>query len=95
MVGKVVFGGVRGHCGYIGRMVLAVTALVLQLAAHADSVARAQVDSGFSGVVLLARGDSVLLERAYQPSGARRLSARTREGTMVARAFPETKKPPE
>ena len=30
-----------------------------------DSVVRAQVDSGFSGVVLVARGDGVILHRAY------------------------------
>ena len=39
-----------------------------------DSIVRAQADSGFSGVVLVARGDSVLLRQAYAPR-AERLSA--------------------
>ena len=34
-----------------------------------DSIVRTQVDSGFSGVVLVARGDSVLLRQAYAPRG--------------------------
>ncbi|HEX7939673.1 MAG TPA: serine hydrolase domain-containing protein [Gemmatimonadaceae bacterium] len=33
--------------------------------AEIDRIARAQADSGFSGVVLVARGDSVLLRHAY------------------------------
>lgn len=55
-------------------MSIALTALILQLAFRADSVAKAQVDSGFRGVVLVARGDSVLLARAYQPPQETRLS---------------------
>jgi CubicO group peptidase (beta-lactamase class C family) len=34
-----------------------------------DGIVRTQVDSGFSGVVLVARGDSVLLRQAYAPRG--------------------------
>jgi CubicO group peptidase (beta-lactamase class C family) len=40
-------------------------------AASLDSEIRAQVDSGFSGVVVVALGDSVILRRAYGPSGSR------------------------
>jgi len=46
-------------------VVTVLAGLLLQIAVHADSVARSQVDSGFAGVVLIARGDRVLLERAY------------------------------
>src|SRR5437868_7694069 len=38
-----------------------------QSARRLDAIARAQRDSGFSGVVLVARGDSVLFEKAYSP----------------------------
>src|SRR5262245_14001561 len=64
----------RSH-GYLSRMLLALTAMVLQLALRADSVARVQTDSGFAGVVLVAHGDTVLLERAYQASNVGRLTA--------------------
>lgn len=40
-----------------------------------DRVVRAQVDSGFSGVVLVAIGDSVILRRAYNAHGARLTTA--------------------
>jgi CubicO group peptidase (beta-lactamase class C family) len=36
-----------------------------------DRLLRAEADSGFSGVVLIAVGDSVLLHRGYGPAGAR------------------------
>jgi CubicO group peptidase (beta-lactamase class C family) len=36
-----------------------------------DSIVRAHVELGFSGVVLVAQGDSILLHRAYAPAGER------------------------
>lgn len=36
-----------------------------------DSIVRAHVEWGFSGVVLVAQGDSILLHRAYAPAGER------------------------
>jgi CubicO group peptidase (beta-lactamase class C family) len=56
---------------------LIAAALLLQIAARADSVARSEIDSGFTGVVLVARGDSVLLHRAYGAPNARRVTARS------------------
>ncbi len=44
--------------------------------ASIDQIVRVQVDSGFSGVVLVAHGHSVLLDRAYGPP-SERLSARS------------------
>jgi len=38
-----------------------------QSTSRLDSLVRAQQDSGFSGVVLVAKGGSVLLDRAYSP----------------------------
>src|SRR6185503_2238753 len=47
-------------------------------AAAVDSIVRAQVDSGFTGVVLVARGDTVILHRAYFPRGAKPIGTGTR-----------------
>lgn len=56
-----------------------------------DSVARAQADSGFSGVVLVARGDGVILHRAYSrgrakltPSSAFHVASMTKGFTAAA-----------
>jgi CubicO group peptidase (beta-lactamase class C family) len=48
--------------------------MVAQSPARLDAIARAQADSGFSGVVLVARDTSVLLEKAYSPRTGKRLS---------------------
>ncbi|MFL5593658.1 MAG: serine hydrolase domain-containing protein [Gemmatimonadaceae bacterium] len=45
-----------------------------QSPARLDSLVRVQSDSGFSGVVLVARKGSVILEKAYSPRSGRRLS---------------------
>jgi len=50
-----------------------------QTAAHFAAVARAQADSGFSGVVLVARDGSVVIERAY--------AARTGDTVNVSSRF--------
>jgi CubicO group peptidase (beta-lactamase class C family) len=56
-----------------------------------DSIVRAQVDSGFSGVVLVARGDSVILHRAYStgrvalaPTSAFHIASMTKGFTAAA-----------
>jgi CubicO group peptidase (beta-lactamase class C family) len=48
--------------------------LVAQNPVRLDEVVRAQADSGFSGVVLVARDTSVLLEKAYSPRTGRPLT---------------------
>lgn len=50
-----------------------------------DAIAQAQAESGFSGVVLVARDISVLLEKAYSPRSGRRLnlSSRFNIGSMT------------
>lgn len=48
--------------------------MVAQSPTRLDAIARAQADSGFSGVVLVARDTSVLLEKAYSPRTGKRLS---------------------
>lgn len=59
--------------------------MAAQSPARLDAIARAQADSGFSGVVLVARDTSVLLEKAYSPRGGRRLnlSSRFNIGSMT------------
>jgi len=42
-----------------------------------DAVARAQSDSGFSGVVLVAKDTVVLIDKAFTPAGRRALSAQS------------------
>ena len=49
-----------------------------QTARRFDAIARAQRDSGFSGVVLIARGDSILFERAYSPLEGNPVTLNTR-----------------
>lgn len=53
--------------------------LAAQSTASLDAIVRAQADSGFSGVVLVARDTSVLLEKAY--------SARTGKPVTLSSAF--------
>ncbi|MFL5468091.1 MAG: serine hydrolase domain-containing protein [Gemmatimonadaceae bacterium] len=45
--------------------------------ARLDSVVRVQSDSGFSGVVLVAKNGSVILEKAYSPRSGRPLTVAT------------------
>ena len=48
--------------------------MVAQSPARLDAIARAQADSGFSGVVLVARDTTVLLEKAYSPRSGKPLT---------------------
>lgn len=49
-----------------------------QTAARFDAIMRPQRDSGFAGVVLVARGDSIIFEKAYSPVGAKPLTLNTK-----------------
>jgi len=51
----------------IAAFLVAVGRIDAQISRRYDAIARAQRDSGFSGVVLIARGDSILFEKAYSP----------------------------
>ena len=51
----------------IAAFLVAVGRIDAQTSRRYDAIARAQRDSGFSGVVLIARGDSILFEKAYSP----------------------------
>jgi len=53
--------------------------IAAQIPARLDAIARAQADSGFSGVVLVARDTVILLERAYAPP--------TRKPVAILRQF--------
>src|SRR5919204_4349045 len=48
-------------------LLLIASRLDAQSSSRLDAIARAQRDSGFSGVVLVARGDSILFQKAYSP----------------------------
>jgi CubicO group peptidase (beta-lactamase class C family) len=50
------------------------TRIAAQNPARLDAIVRAQADSGFAGVVLVARDTSVLLEKAYSPQAGKRLT---------------------
>jgi CubicO group peptidase (beta-lactamase class C family) len=56
-----------------------VARIAAQIPARLDAIARAQADSGFSGVVLVARDTVILLERAYAPP--------TRKPVAILRQF--------
>jgi len=66
------------------RAVLGVLALVssaegaAQAPARLEAIARAQADSGFSGVVLMARNNSVAMEKAYSPQNGKPLTVSSR-----------------
>jgi CubicO group peptidase (beta-lactamase class C family) len=49
-----------------------------QTPARLNAIARAQADSGFSGVVLVARDNSVVMEKAYSPKAGAPLTASSR-----------------
>jgi CubicO group peptidase (beta-lactamase class C family) len=55
-------------------LLFSATRVVAQSPARLNAIARAQADSGFSGVVLVARGTSVLFEKAYSPRTGKRLT---------------------
>jgi CubicO group peptidase (beta-lactamase class C family) len=55
-------------------LLFAATRIVAQSPARLDAIARAQADSGFAGVVLVARDTSVLFEKAYSPRTGKRLT---------------------
>lgn len=58
-------------------LLLAATAVAApaeaQPRARLDAIARAQADSGFSGVVLVAKDSVVVFEKAYWPQGGKRI----------------------
>jgi CubicO group peptidase (beta-lactamase class C family) len=49
-----------------------------QAPARLEAIARAQADSGFSGVVLVARNNSVAMEKAYSPQNGKPLTVSSR-----------------
>ena len=49
-----------------------------QSSSRFSSIVRAQRDSGFSGVALVAKGDSILFERAYSPVNGNPLTLNTK-----------------
>jgi CubicO group peptidase (beta-lactamase class C family) len=61
------------------------TRMVAQSPARLDAIARAQTDSGFSGVVLVARDTSILLEKAFsrRTGNPLTLSSRFNIGSMT------------
>ncbi len=57
---------------------LAVGEADAQSSSHFNAILRAQHDSGFSGVVLVAKGDSILFEKAYSPLDGKPLTLNTK-----------------
>jgi CubicO group peptidase (beta-lactamase class C family) len=55
--------------------------IAAQDAARLDAIVRAQADSGFSGVVLVARDTSVVLEKAYSPRTGKAITISTQFNT--------------
>ena len=53
-------------------------AAAAQSPARINAIVRAQRDSGFSGVVLVARGDSILFERSFSPLSGRPLTVNSK-----------------
>ena len=62
-----------------------VARLVAQSPARLNTIARAQADSGFSGVVLVAKDTTILMEKAYSPQTGKplRVSSRFNIGSMT------------
>ena len=62
--------------------IVALTSATVESAAQAparlEAIARAQADSGFSGVVLVARNNSVAMEKAYSPQNGKPLTVSSR-----------------
>lgn len=62
--------------------IVALTSATVESAAQAparlEAIARAQADSGFSGVVLVARNNSVAMEKAYSPQNGKPLAVSSR-----------------
>jgi len=56
-------------------MLLSAAGVAAQTPSRMDAFLRAQRDSGFSGVVLVATGDSIILERSYTSGTGPKLSA--------------------
>lgn len=59
-------------------LLLAVGEASAQSSSRINAIVRSQQDSGFSGVVLLAKGDSILLEKAYSPFNGKPLAVNTK-----------------
>ncbi len=66
------------RCLFALALALAVGRADAQSVSRFDAIARAQRDSGFSGVVLVARGDSVLFDKAYSPLNGKALTLNTK-----------------
>ncbi len=62
----------------IAAFLVAAGRIDAQISRRYDAIARAQRDSGFSGVVLIARGDSILFEKAYSPVEGKPLTVNTK-----------------
>src|ERR1700680_302862 len=54
-------------------LLLPVTSMMAQSPARLNAIARAQADSGFSGVVLVAKDTTVIMEKAYSPQSGKPL----------------------
>jgi CubicO group peptidase (beta-lactamase class C family) len=52
--------------------------MVAQSPARLNAIARAQADSGFAGVVLVARDTTIIMEKAYSPQSGKPLSVSSR-----------------
>ena len=66
------------RCLSLIALVFAVETAVAQSPARLDAFLKLQRDSGFAGVVLVARGDSVIFEKAYSPVNGTPLTVRTK-----------------
>jgi CubicO group peptidase (beta-lactamase class C family) len=61
------------NCLVVMLLLLPVTSMMAQSPARLNAIARAQADSGFSGVVLVAKDTTVIMEKAYSPQSGKPL----------------------
>jgi CubicO group peptidase (beta-lactamase class C family) len=61
------------NCLVVMLLLLPVTSTMAQSPARLNAIARAQADSGFSGVVLVAKDTTVIMEKAYSPQSGKPL----------------------
>ena len=59
--------GTRSVVFALALLLFAASQATAQVAAHLDSIVQVQRDSGFSGVVLVARNGKIVMEKAYSP----------------------------
>jgi len=69
----------------VALLLFSVAPIAAQSPARLNAIARAQADSGFSGVVLVARDTTVIMEKAYSPQTGKplRVSSRFNIGSMT------------